>query len=322
MPDYTKEHRPEKGKGTTRYWLDNDRVMHSYGIEGPVHGAHAPTFRFYLNDYAKDQRHCYFVGSRLMGADPVTFRVLNYTYALDKHHVYAMGKKAKDADPYTFVVCDDGIRYIETHTYCTGYGKDQNRVFYVEQVTPSWVRKAKPESFVSLNDGHFGKDDSFVFSGRFVLQGARVGQWKKIGSYYSRDDNRVFYFNRPIIAADPLSFEVAPTKFSPVARDKKNYYCCHDIVDKSEFLKNVACPSCFEVPEIALSDPHWQTSTAIGLAQAIYDQRAFDRMPILADALEDAGCTNEEVLAHCRGEGPHVRGCWVVDMLLARREGL
>jgi hypothetical protein len=54
------------------------------------------------------------------------------------------------------------------------------------------------------------------------------------------------------------------------------------------------------------------------LAQGIYEERAFDRMPILADALEDAGCTDSYVLRHCRGPGPHVRGCWVVDLLLAK----
>ena len=52
------------------------------------------------------------------------------------------------------------------------------------------------------------------------------------------------------------------------------------------------------------------------LAQAIYDDRAFDRRPILADALEDAGCADAYILSHCRGQGPHVRGCWVVDLLL------
>jgi len=52
------------------------------------------------------------------------------------------------------------------------------------------------------------------------------------------------------------------------------------------------------------------------VARAIYQDRAFDRMPILGDALEDADCDDETILAHCRGPGPHVRGCWVVDMLL------
>ena len=65
-------------------------------------------------------------------------------------------------------------------------------------------------------------------------------------------------------------------------------------------------------------DPAWLTSDVLLLARGVYADRAFDRMPILADALQDAGCANEDVLAHCRGDGPHVRGCWVVDLLLGK----
>jgi hypothetical protein len=62
----------------------------------------------------------------------------------------------------------------------------------------------------------------------------------------------------------------------------------------------------------------WLTDTVVNLAQIIYDERAFDRMPELADALENAGCTQADILEHCRGPGPHVRGCWVIDLLLGR----
>jgi hypothetical protein len=64
--------------------------------------------------------------------------------------------------------------------------------------------------------------------------------------------------------------------------------------------------------------PSWRSETAVALASAIYAERAFDRMPILADALEEAGCDHPDVLAHCRGPGPHVRGCWVVDGVLGK----
>lgn len=65
-------------------------------------------------------------------------------------------------------------------------------------------------------------------------------------------------------------------------------------------------------------DPRWRTAPVTTLAQAIYDERAFDRMPILADALEDAGCHDAAILDHCRGPGPHVRGCWAVDLLTGK----
>ncbi|MBL8798934.1 MAG: hypothetical protein JNM56_33930 [Planctomycetia bacterium] len=65
-------------------------------------------------------------------------------------------------------------------------------------------------------------------------------------------------------------------------------------------------------------NPAWRTLTVISLAQAIYDERAFDRLPILADALEDAGCDSADILNHCRQPGEHVRGCWCVDLILSK----
>ncbi|WP_246522923.1 hypothetical protein [Gemmata palustris] len=63
----------------------------------------------------------------------------------------------------------------------------------------------------------------------------------------------------------------------------------------------------------------WRTNTVIALARQMYENRDFSPMPILADALQDAGCDDEDVLSHCRGDGPHVRGCWVVDLLLGKK---
>lgn len=62
----------------------------------------------------------------------------------------------------------------------------------------------------------------------------------------------------------------------------------------------------------------WRTSTTVALAQEMHDSRDFSAMPILADALQDASCDNENILNHCRGPGPHVRGCWVVDLVLGK----
>jgi hypothetical protein len=65
-------------------------------------------------------------------------------------------------------------------------------------------------------------------------------------------------------------------------------------------------------------DDSWRTSTVLALASGIYAEQAFDRMPILADALQDAGCENEDILNHCREQKEHVRACWVLDLAMDR----
>ena len=62
----------------------------------------------------------------------------------------------------------------------------------------------------------------------------------------------------------------------------------------------------------------WEDRTAVKLARAIYDERAFERTPILSDALEEAGCAEDALLSHLRAAGPHVRGCWAVDLVLGK----
>jgi hypothetical protein len=78
-----------------------------------------------------------------------------------------------------------------------------------------------------------------------------------------------------------------------------------------EIFGNPFCPITFPSA--------WRTSDVMLLAQGIYDAKAFDQMPILADALQDAGCDSEDILAHCReAKQAHVRGCWVVDLVLGK----
>jgi len=76
---------------------------------------------------------------------------------------------------------------------------------------------------------------------------------------------------------------------------------------------NPFCPACIDSAWLT-----WNDGTVVSIAEAIYTDRAFDRLPILADALEDAGCDNRDILEHCRLPGVHVRGCWVVDLVLGK----
>ena len=84
---------------------------------------------------------------------------------------------------------------------------------------------------------------------------------------------------------------------------------------QESILRDIKCP-----PSTSL-DPSWlkwKNGEVKTLSQSIYDDRAFDQMPELAAVLEEAGCTDTEILSHCRGPGPHVLGCWVVDLILGK----
>jgi hypothetical protein len=95
-------------------------------------------------------------------------------------------------------------------------------------------------------------------------------------------------------------------------------YSGQDIAEKailSNLLRDIFGLHMFHPLKV---DSHWLTTDVIAVGRAIYDERAFDRLPILADALEEAGCDNADILNHCRQPGEHVRGCWVVDALLGK----
>jgi hypothetical protein len=88
------------------------------------------------------------------------------------------------------------------------------------------------------------------------------------------------------------------------------------------FGPRLGLATCFVSESAAMAragfDRSWLTSTVVALARGIAEERAFGRLPILADALQDAGCEDTAILAHCRGPGPHVHGSWVVNLVLGQ----
>jgi hypothetical protein len=97
-----------------------------------------------------------------------------------------------------------------------------------------------------------------------------------------------------------------------------NAFCDRDgmgkEVNQSALLRCIA-GNPFHFPKL---DPTWVTPTVISAAQQMYESRDFSAMPVLGDALHEAGCEVAEILEHCRGRWPHVRGCWVVDQVLGK----
>jgi hypothetical protein len=88
--------------------------------------------------------------------------------------------------------------------------------------------------------------------------------------------------------------------------------------EQSDLLRDLFALLPFRPVAVETSWLTWNGGTAVKLAQSIYHDRAFDCLPVLADALEEAGCQDPAILGHCRHPGVHVRGCWLIDLLTGR----
>jgi hypothetical protein len=89
-------------------------------------------------------------------------------------------------------------------------------------------------------------------------------------------------------------------------------------VAQAGMLRDMHGPLPFRCVAIDPAWLRWNHGTVPAIARRVYDERAFHDLPILADALEDAGCAAADLLAHCRSGGEHGRGCWAVDLILGR----
>jgi hypothetical protein len=88
---------------------------------------------------------------------------------------------------------------------------------------------------------------------------------------------------------------------------------------QAALLRDIIGPAPFRTPVVGQSVLAWRDACVPKLAEAIYGALAWDRLPVLADALEEGGCTDADILSHCRQVGAHVRGCWVMDLIRERK---
>jgi hypothetical protein len=84
-----------------------------------------------------------------------------------------------------------------------------------------------------------------------------------------------------------------------------------------EAIKGI-CGKPYKLPALKHA---WLTATVVGVAKGMLSTGEMSQLPVLADALEEAGCDNADILDHCRSEGVHVSGCWVIDLLVGQRTG-
>lgn len=178
-----------------------------------------------------------------------------------------------------------------------------------------------PDPDIRDTDAHLaaglggGDTDEIPLSGS--LEDTAEAPALRPASFHTFADEEVMAILRPLMECEPgreieslIDFDLA----------------CFGPSNDATYARLIRCVLGNPVEPVAL-DPNWRTPAVLNLARRIYDRRRFAELPLLADALEAAGCDNPEVLAHCRegaaGDGlpaaqRHVRGCWVVDLLLKR----
>jgi hypothetical protein len=163
-----------------------------------------------------------------------------------------------------------------------------------------------------LATGHFERESELldqIADGRKGLDAWEGGYDKIWNAIYSNENRRKMRFAHDINSAASSFTYCLNEGLAP----KMDFFANRDVQIElfRDLFGNPFRPITF--------DPSWQTSATASLAQSMYDSRDFAAMPVLADALEEAGCRQEEILGHCRGESaPHVRGCWVVDLVLGK----
>lgn len=130
------------------------------------------------------------------------------------------------------------------------------------------------------------------------------GNWKLGAARSLLQDDDDYLTDAPIMAGDADLLRVWNSAVS--APGEAEHQNLADLL--REVLGNPFNPFDF--------DPSWRTATVVETAASIYEEKQFDRMTELAVALKEAGCEDERLLAHCRKKGGHVRGCWVLDLIL------
>jgi hypothetical protein len=160
---------------------------------------------------------------------------------------------------------------------------------------------------------HAGGPDGH-WHGLYLATAGLADEWLWQFDYWDPDENDILrdIFGNPIVASD----DGIPSREELLAGDTVRLFAEYQQRQmQAEVLRDI-----FGNPfRPMVLDPDWRNDrNVLHLARGIYEEGAFERMPILGDALEDAGCTDGNILQHCRESRLHVRGCHVLDALLGK----
>jgi len=128
----------------------------------------------------------------------------------------------------------------------------------------------------------------------------------------SRDQRRQLHRSPE---SDPMLHAVESALIGASTRrsEQRNHAWENEELEQCNLVREVILP-----PFVTSFASSWRTPDVLDVASGIYQSQEFSRMPILAEALRQAGCDDEYVLGHCRNTGNHVRGCWVLDLVLSK----
>lgn len=203
----------------------------------PVDGAEPESFRFWLAQVGADRWRCYHLGDRLKKMNPATFRAFSYCYFGDDTSVHTVSGPVQHADARSFEACDTGVDVVNGSLFPTGYGKDKLRVYYCDAGRKGVELKGViATEFRSLSP-LYGTDGAKVYFGRSALPKCDPTTWQRLEGHYSADASRVYYCNRPVVAADRDTFQVVRTiDGHPIlAKDKLRYYSLSESVELAVF---------------------------------------------------------------------------------------
>lgn len=219
------------------YWIDGNVVKYGDVI---IDKLDAVSLQFCLTyDFIMDDKCVFHCG--ITKADRTTFHSLSGTFAKDKNNVWYLKGIVKEVDAKSFVACDDGFLIqppygvFPTLFIPMGFGKDKDSVFYYGfEGKASKVKNADSMTFVSMNDGCFGKDANNVYYKKFKLPKVNVDSWRKLNKLYSTDGERIYYMNHIAKGADVNSFRITNDDINSdmpetEAYDDFNHYHCGEV---------------------------------------------------------------------------------------------
>jgi hypothetical protein len=176
-----------------------------------------------------------------------------------------------------------GTRYLEKFSNLLFLGEDYGRTIGDQMYSADVRRMMNPQGEVLLSIWQLGQ----IITGLFPFR------WKAL------------------CAARQAVILSVDKEQRPRARQKERLW-------QTNLVREIFANPFQPVPTINLDWLAWRGGAILALAQAIYDREDFSMMPILADALEETGCTDPAILNHCRQAELHVRGCWLLDLLLGK----